>query len=83
MKKSRNTSHLNKLASAACLTALMTAAAATPAFAQIDEIIVTASKKSQTLQEAGVAITAVQSETLERMGAVNFADFAVRVPNLG
>ena len=83
MRKSRNTSQLNKLASAACLTALMAAAAATPAFAQIDEIIVTASKKSQTLQEAGVAITAVQAETLERMGAVNFADFAVRVPNLG
>ena len=74
---------LNKLMGAACIGAIMATGIALPASAQIDEIIVTAAKKEQSLQDAGMAITAVQAETLERMGAVNFTDFAVRVPNLG
>ncbi len=73
----------HKLTGAACLSAMIAAGIAMPAQAQVDEIIVTASKKAETLQDAGMAITAVKAETLERMGAVNFNDFAVRVPNLG
>ena len=73
---------VNKLMGTVCLGAMM-ASSALPAMAQVDEIIVTATKKAETLQEVGMAITAVQAETLDRMGAVNFGDFAVRVPNLG
>lgn len=49
----------------------------------LEEIVVTASKREQTLQEAGMAITAISEADLERMGADSFTDFAVRVPNLG
>ena len=71
------------LAGSVCKSALVAACVAIPATAQVEEIVVTAAKKSQTLQELGMAVTAVQGDTLEQMGAVNFADFAVRVPNLG
>ena len=49
----------------------------------LEEITVTASKRSQSVQEAGLSVTAIGSVELERMGADNFTDFAVRVPNLG
>ena len=49
----------------------------------LEEIVITASKREQTIQEAGMSVTAISSLELERMGANTFSDFAVRVPNLG
>ena len=57
--------------------------AADEGFSGLEEIYVTASKRSETLQDAGMSITALDSFELERMGANTFLDFAVRVPNLG
>lgn len=51
-------------------------------FAGLEEVIVTATKKAESLQEVGMAITAIGTQELERMGAVSLIDFAVRVPNL-
>jgi len=51
-------------------------------FAGLEEVYVTATKKAESLQEVGIAITAISVQELERMGAVNLLDFAVRVPNL-
>ena len=51
-------------------------------FKGLEEVVVTASKRAQTLQETGMSITALTDVELERMGAASFLDFAVRVPNL-
>ena len=52
-------------------------------FSGLEEVLVTASKRTETLQEAGMSITALSEVDLEQMGAVTLLDFAVRVPNLG
>ncbi len=52
-------------------------------FAGLEEVIVTATKRAESLQEVGMSITALSNTELERMGAYNLLDFAVRVPNLG
>lgn len=88
-----NTSNLwRKLTGSTCFAALIATGALTPtayaqeaeeAFGGLEEIVITASKREQTLQEAGMAVTAIGAQDLERMGATGFASFAVRVPNLG
>ena len=40
--------------------------ASTTSYAQIDEIIVTANKREQTLQEVPIAVSVVSAETIER-----------------
>ena len=50
--------------------------------AGLEEIIVTATRKSESLQDVGMAITSLGDQEIERMGATNLLDFAVRVPNL-
>ncbi len=52
-------------------------------FAGLEEVIVTATKQAESLQDVGMAITALSDTELEKMGAVTLLDFAVRVPNLG
>ena len=42
------------------------ALASTTTYGQIDEIIVTANKREQTLQEVPVAVSVVSAETIER-----------------
>ena len=51
-------------------------------FSGLEEVIVTATKRSESIQEVPMAITAITSRELEALGAVNLIDFAVRVPNL-
>ncbi len=48
----------------------------------VQTIIVTASKKSESLQDAAISITAISETDLELMGATDLIDFAVKVPNL-
>ncbi|NOZ41999.1 MAG: TonB-dependent receptor [Alphaproteobacteria bacterium] len=82
-----------KLAGSTCFAALIAAGSVAPAaaaaperakvFKGLEEIVVTATKRPVTLQEAGMAVTALSSKTLQDMGVSSFRDFAVRVPNLG
>lgn len=53
-----------------------------PAFAQLDEIVVTAQKREQTLQEVGMAVSALSGEQLEQLGATNTTDIVQQVPGL-
>ncbi|MGI9246413.1 MAG: TonB-dependent receptor, partial [Steroidobacteraceae bacterium] len=48
----------------------------------LEEIIVTAQKKEERLSETPVSITALSGETLERLGATQFRDFAPGIPGL-
>ncbi|RLA05431.1 MAG: TonB-dependent receptor [Gammaproteobacteria bacterium] len=49
----------------------------------LETIVITASKRSENLQESGISVTALSETELERMGANTLLDFAVKVPNLG
>jgi len=69
-------------------SALTMAAVSAPSYAQsqdafsLEEIIVTAQKREQSLQDVGIAISAFQGETLEAMGVVNSNEIAAKTPNL-
>jgi len=52
-------------------------------FSGLEEVIVTATKQAESLQDVGMSITALSDAELEKMGAVELLDFAVHVPNLG
>ncbi len=65
------------------VTVLM--ATATSAHAQgavLDEIIVTAQKKTESLQDVPIAITAISAETLEKQGISDFQGISERTPGL-
>src|SRR5690606_10150588 len=62
-------------------------AAATPAAAQSapdgdGEIIVTAQRRAQSVQDVPLSVTALDAETIERSGFNELDDYAGRVPNL-
>lgn len=50
--------------------------------AAVDEIVVTARKRSETLQNIPLAITAFSAQKLEDIGARNLEDISVRTPGL-
>ncbi|MBL4801408.1 MAG: TonB-dependent receptor [Emcibacter sp.] len=91
MRKTTQSPLWRKLTGTTCFATFLIAGSVVPTSAQenerafkgLEEIVITASKREQTLQEAGMAVTAIGAQDLERMGATGFADFAVRVPNLG
>jgi hypothetical protein len=49
----------------------------------LEEIIVTAQKRSESLQEVPLSITALSSDVLEQRSVQSFADYGNRIPNLG
>lgn len=55
---------------------------AQPAFAQIEEIVVTARKKEETLQSAPVAVSAFTSEAIAERGITDMNDIARFTPGL-
>jgi iron complex outermembrane receptor protein len=62
----------------AAATALSPAHAADP----MEEIVVTARKRVETLQEVPLAVTAINAEQLQAQGITNVVDTYSRVPNL-
>ena len=74
------------LAASASLAAL---AAASPALAQdataegaIEEIVVTAQRQSQSLQDVPIAVSAFTGEALERQQIENTSDLQLSLPNI-
>jgi iron complex outermembrane receptor protein len=55
----------------------------TSAVAEIEEVVVTARKREETLQDVPVAVSAFSAESLERMQIGGLADLSVQVPNFG
>lgn len=47
-----------------------------------DEIVVTAQKRSELLQDVPLSVTAFSAQTIEQSGITDFRDYAVRTPNL-
>lgn len=58
------------------------AIASTAAFAQADEIIVTASKREQTLQEVPIAVSVVDDRAIEQSNVQDLFDLQTMVPSL-
>lgn len=78
---------LQRLLKASCASAfiLTGVAVATPANAQsvfMDEIVVTAQKREQNLQEVGIAVTAYSGDQLRSLGFTNSIDLIAQTPGL-
>ena len=67
----------------ACAAACFSNAPYAQESGQLEEVIVTATKRAQSLQEVGMSITVLSEESIEEMGIDSYLDFAVRIPNLG
>ena len=49
---------------------------------QIEEVVVTAERRSETAQSAPISLTAISANTIEKFDIQDFADYAKLVPNL-
>ncbi|MCW3834687.1 TonB-dependent receptor [Sphingomonas canadensis] len=52
------------------------------ASADSDEIVVTATRRAESVQDVPLSITALSGETLETQGITDFRDYAAHIPNL-
>jgi len=69
------------------ITTAITAVGAPSALAQessfaIEEVVVTARKRSENLQEVPIAISAIDAETMERAGVERAGDYISLIPNV-
>jgi len=62
--------------------ALATAAAPTVGFAQLEEIVVTATKRASTLQDIPIAVTVTTADTIEKAQIQDLLDLQSVVPSL-
>jgi outer membrane receptor protein involved in Fe transport len=66
---------------AAMAASVMTVLSA-PAYAQLEEVIVTASKRVESLQDVSMSISAISGEDIARLGAADFNDIATGIPSV-
>jgi iron complex outermembrane receptor protein len=66
----------------AATTAMLVGALPSVASAQLDEIIVTASKRAESLQDVAVSVLALDSQTMVDVGITNFDDYVRYLPTL-
>lgn len=69
---------LKKTALATALTALVAQQAA----AQLEEVVVTAQKRSESMQDVPVAVSAIGGDSIESLGWDRPSDVAAQVPNM-
>ena len=67
----------------ACAAALLSGPVNAEEFKGLEEVLVTATKRVESLQEVGMSVTAISETELQSMGVDSYLDFAVRIPNLG
>ncbi|CAN0586513.1 unnamed protein product, partial [Ectocarpus sp. 12 AP-2014] len=53
-----------------------------PALAQLEEVVVTAQRRSESMQDVPVAVSAIGSNDIENLGWEDPADVALQVPNM-
>ena len=79
----RNPINLQRLQLATAVgAALMPMLAATTAQAQLEEVVVTATKQEASLQDVAVAVSALTEESLNQRGITNFSDYLIELPNV-
>ncbi|MFT4862408.1 MAG: iron complex outermembrane receptor protein [Pseudohongiellaceae bacterium] len=62
--------------------AIASSAIVMPAQAQIEEILVTATKRVESMQDVSVAVSALGEESLDQLGVSNFEDYLLQLPNV-
>ena len=62
--------------------AIIVASVSNLAHAQIEEVLVTATKQSASTQDIPIAVTALGEESLEQMGVSNFSDYVIQLPGV-
>lgn len=80
MKTQRAYTHFT--ASKLALAIALTGSLSTPAWAQLDEIIVTAQKREQSLQEVPISVTAIDEAYLESRNISSISGLAALAPNV-
>jgi len=72
------------LAAAVCAALRATAAGDTPSTPEttLEAVVVTAERRSESIQEVPLSVTAISGETLEKFGDLSFGDYAHTIPNL-
>ena len=60
----------------------LTTAFTVPAYAQIDEIIVTATKREESAQDIPIAVSAINGSTLDDLDVDNFTDYLIQLPGV-
>ncbi|HEX7060921.1 MAG TPA: TonB-dependent receptor [Woeseiaceae bacterium] len=71
-----------KALSQAVIVALSTGTAGIVAAAELDEIVVTATKREQNLQDVAIAVQALDGGQLEDLNVANFDDYVRYLPNV-
>jgi len=67
----------------ALFSAIVTASsAASFSHAEIEEVLVTATKRSASTQDIAVAVSAITSEKLDQLGVSNFEDYLIQLPGV-
>jgi len=67
----------------AILVAISTGAVSAPAAERvIEEVVVTATKREEPLQDVPIAVTALTGRALEEVGVSNFSDYALQLPGV-
>jgi len=64
------------------ILAALAVSGSTVATAEIEEIVVTATKRSASTQDVPVAVTALGEQTLKDFGISNFADYLINLPGV-
>ena len=53
-----------------------------PVQAQLEEVVVTATKQEASLQDVPVAVSALTEESIDQRGISNFSDYLIELPNV-
>ena len=72
----------NKKLISLAVAAVVTGSIAAPAMAVLEEVVVTATKREQTLQDIPVSIQAISGEFVDEFNMTDIQDIAGTVPNV-
>ncbi|MFT5711136.1 MAG: outer membrane receptor for ferrienterochelin and colicin, partial [Halioglobus sp.] len=64
-----------------CVTAPLSLMAADKSALMLEEVLVTAEKRTQSLQDVPISIVAMDKDTLEKFNIDELEDFSAKVPN--
>ena len=67
---------------AAALGVALLPLVSSPVHAQLEEVVVTATKQEASLQDVPIAVSALTEESLNQRGVSNFSDYLIELPNV-
>ena len=66
----------------AAILSVIAGSTAASASAEVEEIVVTATKRSESLQDVSIAVQAVTEETMDQLGVASFEDYLFQLPGV-